>query len=303
MLSCLFVVKLPLVRQHALVSRIIGALLPLFLAACSTLQFGYQQADSLSYWWLDSYLDLESAQSPQVRADLTALHAWHRRHELPLYIELLQQMQRLASDSQTKPQQICALIPELRQRMLRLGGQTAAMAASLVVTLTPAQLHHLAQQFDKRNRRWREQWLDLSTAEFHEHRFKQAKERAELLYGRLNKVQLALLHQQLAGSSFDPRLSYREALRRQQDILNTLREHSATSARATHVADEMLALIERSVLSPDPVYRRHSEQWIAESCQLLAALHGSASALQRAHAKEQLQSYAEDLRALLATQP
>jgi hypothetical protein len=299
----MLIVKLPLFRQRALVSRIIGALLPLFLAACSTVQFGYKQADSLSYWWLDSYLDLAPAQSAQVRADLTALHAWHRRHELPAYIELLQQMQRLAADSQTSAQQFCALAPQLRQRMLRLGEQSAAMAASLAPTLTPEQLQHLARQFDKRNRTWREQWLELSADELQEKRFKQAKERAELLYGRLSKAQLTRLHQQLGGSSFDPNLSYREALRRQQDIVQTLREHSAASARSSHVETEMLALIERSVLSPDPVYRRHSEQWIAESCQLLAVLHGSASPAQRAHAKEQLQSYENDLRELLATQP
>jgi len=33
-----------------------------FLGSCSTVRFGYSNADTLAYWWLDGYVDFHSAQ-------------------------------------------------------------------------------------------------------------------------------------------------------------------------------------------------------------------------------------------------
>ena len=78
--------------------RIIGLaclLALLLLQACSTLTLGYNRAATLSYWWLDSQLDLNEVQSQQLRTDLDTLHRWHRREALPQYAELLQRWDRL----------------------------------------------------------------------------------------------------------------------------------------------------------------------------------------------------------------
>ena len=56
--------------------------------------------------------------------------------------------------------QVCAVAAQAQRHVRRLGEQAAESMARVVPTLQPEQLRHLAQQFDKHNRNWREEWLD-----------------------------------------------------------------------------------------------------------------------------------------------
>lgn len=285
-------------RLPALLPRIIGALLLVFLGGCSAVKIGYNNAPSLVYWWLDGYVDFNDAQAVQVRDSLAALQAWHRQNELPAYAELLRQMQRLANGPVT-PQQVCELSSQVRTRVQSLGEQAAEGMSRVVPTLQPEQLRHLALQFDKHNQTWREEWLDGTPAELAAQRLKKTVERAESFYGRLEEPQLALLRQSIAASAFDARLAWRERLRRQQDMLQVFREHGS-SDRAAHVKAEILALQQRNLDSPDLAYRAQFERMVLDSCRTLAALHNSASAAQRRELLQTLQGYETDVRALIS---
>lgn len=288
------------IRPLAFLVPIIGALLLVLLTGCSAIKLGYSNAPTLSYWWLDSYADFNYEQTQSVRDSLAALHTWHRTNELPAYADTLQKMQRLAPDNVT-PAQICGLWAEVQTHIQHFAAQVADPISALTPTLKPEQLRHLALQFDKRNQKWRDEWLDVTPAEFFERRLKMAVERSEMLYGRLDEAQLALLRQSVERSSFDARLTYRERLRRQRDILQILQEHSTSGlSRPTHVQAEVLALLERLRLSPDPAYRAQQEKISAEGCANLAALHNSASKAQRANLLETLRDYEADARALAA---
>lgn len=282
------------IRPRAFLTRIIGSLLPLLLAGCSTLQLGYNNAATLSYWWLDSYVNFTEAQTAQARDALAALHAWHRQEELPAYVALLRGLQTQAGGNVSAPQ-VCALRPPVDAALRRLGEQAASGISAMVPTLRPEQLQHLVQHFDKHNRKWRAEWLDLAPDELQALRLKRAVERAETFYGRLEKHQWLLLQQGIRASPYDARLSYRERLRRQQDILQILQEHSSGTARPAHLKAEVLALIERSLHSPNPAYRSQFEAATAASCRMIAALHNSASATQRQKLLETLRDYETDL--------
>jgi len=288
----------PSIRPQALLTRIIGALLLVLLGGCSAVKLGYNNAPSLTYWWLDSYIDFSSEQTAPVRDSLAALHAWHRQNELPAYAELLQQMQRLAAADVT-PQQVCALLAPVRGHMQGLGEQAAEGLSRLVPTLQPGQLRHLALQYDKHNQKWREEWLDGSPDELLERRLERTVDRYEEFYGGLNDAQRTLLRQRVTASSFDPRLAWAERLRRQQDTLRTFQEQR-DGERPAHTKAEMLALVRRSLDSPDAAYRSQFERMLQDGCQTLAALHNSASAAQRSHLQEKLQDYEADLRILAA---
>ncbi len=280
--------------------HIIGALLLAgLLSGCSALQIGYNNAPSLTYWWLDSYVDFNEAQSPQVRADLAALHAWHRKTELPAYAATLRKLQQLAP-ANVRPEQVCDLSAEVRGHLQRLSDRAEPAITALAPALGKEQLDHLARQFEKRNRKWREEWLEGTPAQRQARRIDKTVERAEMFYGRLDEAQLAVIRNRVASSSFDAQLSYREALRRQQDMLQTLKEHAGGAAHATHVKAEILALLERSLNSPDATYRRHLETMVMEGCQTIAALHNSTTPAQRLRAIEVLQGYETDARTLAA---
>lgn len=285
-------------RLTAHLPRIIGALLLVLLGGCSAVKIGYNNAPSLVYWWLDSYIDFNDAQTAQVRDSLATLQTWHRQTELPAYADLLRQIQRVASGPVT-PRQVCEFSDQIRLRVQRLGEQASDGMSRLVPTLKPEQLRHLALQFDKHNRTWREEWLDGTPAELAARRLKKAEERAQSFYGRLEEAQLAILRQSVSSPTFDARLAWRERLRRQQDLLQVFREHG-NSDRAAHVKAEILALLQRNLNSPDAAYQAQFERLVVESCANMAALHNSTSAAQRRHLQDKLQDYEADARALIS---
>jgi Family of unknown function (DUF6279) len=289
-------------RLSTMLFCIISALLLLSLTGCSAIKLGYNNAPSITYWWLDGYLDLNDVQSLQVRDGLSTLHTWHRSQALPAYAEALLKIQRLAP-GKVSPEQLCAVATDVRGFMQQIGTHAAEPLSTLTPTLRPEQLKFLAQQFDKKNKKWREEWLDVTPNELAERRFKLAVDRVQLLYGRLQEPQRAVLRQSTASSSFDASISYRETLRRQQDILRTLAEHSNKADRPAHVKAEVQALIERSLNSPDAAYRNQQEKLITEGCTTLAALHNSTSASQRLKAVDVLKDYEADARILAAQRP
>jgi hypothetical protein len=278
--------------------HIIGVLLLVLLPACSAIKIGYNNAPTLTYWWLDSYVDFNDEQAPLVREGLAALLAWHRQSELPAYADSLRNMQQLA-DSNVTATQMCGLWSEVQSHIQRLGIQLAGPASGVVPTIKPDQLRHLSLQFDKNNQKWRDDWIAVTRQDLLKRRLKQATERAEMLYGRLDDSQRNLLRQSIEQSRFDAQLIYRDSLRRQQDILAVLREHTQSQpSRPAHVQAEVLALLERMRVSPDPAYRAQQETLRSENCATLAALHNSASKDQRASLLETLKDYEADARAL-----
>lgn len=260
----------------------------------------YNNAPTLTYWWLDGYADFDDAQTRLVREQLATLHAWHRANELPAYAALLSQAQQLAAGPMGAPQ-VCQLSEQIRQRLLRLSDQAALGLAEVANALKPAQFSAMREKFDKTNRKWREEWLDVSPAELAEFRLKKAVERAENFYGRLDEAQITLLRQRIAASAFDPRMAWAERQRRQQDMLRVLREHT-TGAQPAHLQTEMQALLRRSLDSPDPAYRAQFERTMSESCQTIADLHHSATPAQRRHLLDRLRGYEADARVLMARQ-
>jgi hypothetical protein len=289
------------VNQFFNLRHIIGALLAAFLAlwlaGCSAVKLGYNNAPELSYWWLDSYLDLNEVQSLRLRADLTRLQIWHRQNELPHYVNALVKLQTLAP-ANVNAAQVCALFDELRPRLRTLLEQTEPTVVALAPTLTSAQLDHLARQFDKRNQKWRAEWLDGPPSERTARRVKQLRDRLELFYGSLEEPQLAALRGSVAESIFDANLNLHETLRRQQDALQILRRIQG-ALDTPGIQASLRALLERSLNSPDASYRDYAEKLVQENCRSLATLHNSATSKQRLKLLETLQYYEADARALM----
>ena len=113
--------------------RIIGlCVASLLLASCSLVKLGYGQLPDLTYWWIDSYIDVTDAQTPRLRRELDELAQWHRTNELPRLALLLQKAQQLAPGP-ISPAQACALFEDGRERF----NAVTARAEGLVLWLAP----------------------------------------------------------------------------------------------------------------------------------------------------------------------
>jgi hypothetical protein len=276
---------------------LLGALLA--MGGCSALRLSYNNAPELLHWWLDGFADFDKAQSQRVRADLADLARWHRREELPLVAELLQSAQALASQSPSSVQ-VCALYERSVVRMEALVERALPAAAAVAPTFQAAQLRAMAATFDKNNRKWREEWLSTD-GDSMARRTQKIRDRLEDFYGPLSPGQVRQLQASMEKSGADQPLRYREILRRQTDIvetLATLRQADASTAQ-TALAAQAKAYFH----SPDAAYRAYKDRSVEQTCEAMAELHRSATAQQRKNMVNALQGYSRDLQALMAQSP
>ena len=198
----------------------------LLLQGCSALQFGYNQAPQLGYWWLDSQLSLEGGQSEQVREAMQQLQRWHRSKELLVYADLLQKLQGMSSRD-VEAQQVCDIWAQVDEGMDRAMAQAIRLAAPLALQLQPRQLRHLVQHWDEKNEDWEKEWLRGKPQERIERRLDKAVSRYSDVYGSLSDAQTQLLRTQLQKSLWTPEWGRQERLRRQQSLLAALQRLQA----------------------------------------------------------------------------
>lgn len=295
-----FVLQRASTKVRTSVVPIISSLLvALTLSGCATTRLAYNNAPSLTYWWLDGYFDFDSSQTLRVRADLQALQAWHRKDELPLIAADLAALKARALQNATT-EQTCKLAADVQTRTLAPLERLVNTLAAIAPSLTDAQLAHIDNAFDKNNRTWREDYLDGTPEERIDHRLKQAAERTESFYGRLRSEQLDWLRAQIAASDYDASVQYREHLRRQQDVLQALRQIRTARSTPAQAQVVLQSVLERSFTSPDASYRQYMARILAQGCATMTELHNSMSPRQRTRLLESLQSYEDDVRALMA---
>jgi hypothetical protein len=281
-------------------SAIIGLLAcTVAVGGCSAVRLGYNNAPDLAYWWLDGYLDFDGTQSVRLRDGLQALQDWHRKDELPALAEMLRNLQ-IAAPQNVSPEQVCTLTTFLEGRLVAATEHMLSTAAALAPTLTPAQLAHMEKVWAKHNGEWRDDWLEGSPHDRAEYRLKKLTERAESFYGRLSDAQRKSLGTALEDSGFDAATQYRETLRKQKDIVQTLKALRGPGHSEAQVLTELRALMLRILQSPDPALRQYQMRVRLQGCALVAALHNNTSTTQRTKLSQVLADYEGDVRALLA---
>jgi hypothetical protein len=263
------------------------------LQGCSAIKIAYNNAPDLLYWWLDGYLDFNEAQTPKVREDIARLHQWHRTNELPRYADLVQRLEKMLPEPWT-PDAVCAVIAEMEGRFSALTAQAEPAVVSLAMTITPEQLQHMERKYGKTDAEYRNDWLKLTPGEQKAKRFDATLERVEMIYGSLDSAQKAVIRRELDQSSFDAQLIYNERQRRQQDAVQTLRKVTTEKMSYDDARAAMRGYLQRSMRSPDPVYRQYAERLRSESCKRVAAAHDSTTPAQRDIAVRRLQSYARN---------
>jgi hypothetical protein len=277
-------------------TSIIGLLwLILLMQGCSAVRLGYNNTPQLAYWWLDGYFDFNRSQSTRVRADLQSLLDWHRKEEMPLLEQQLARLLVLAPQDIT-PAQVCSVYGDLQTRAVAAMESAANTLAATAVTLQEPQLQYLDRAFEKKDREWREEWLEGTAQERAERRLKRAVEWSEWFYGSLSTAQVAMLTSRFANSQFDPEVQHREKLRRHQDLRTTLR--GLLAKPLPQAQTDVRALLARTVVSADPAYRQHLELLVQENCVTVAMLHNSTSPRQRVKLSKTLQGYRADAQAL-----
>ncbi len=272
------------------------------LPGCSLIKLGYGQASSLAFRWLDRYVDFGNEQSLKMRAALDDALAWHRRTQLPDYVQLLARAEgEIAGDA--TPERMCAWAGELRHRIEPVLQHLAPTIADVAPTLTPAQLAHIEKRFAENDEEYRDDHLQKNLQRRHKAEVKREVERAELLYGHLDAAQRDLVAHSVSTSPYSGDIAYAERKERQHDVLALARRLREANVGRDDAIVQVRAYLSAIDHSPRESYRRYSERLTAHRCALASALHNSASAAQRREAAKKLAGYRADFRALMGDSP
>lgn len=199
----------------------LGLLIAL-LAACSSFRFAYNQGDTLLYWWLNAYLDLDSEQANAVKKDIDEVFAWHRKTQLPDYVQVLQKAQRQLAANPTQADLI-ADYRDIQRRGKELLLRVAPELADLALTVKPDQIEQMEKKFEKNNRDFRKKFLS-DEDDRRKARYKKSVEQFEQWFGDFTSAQEQQIRRLSDARPNDSRLWFDERLRRQQVISSVLRK-------------------------------------------------------------------------------
>ena len=282
-------------------SRIIAAVvaaLAFVLGGCSLIKLGYGQASPIAFRWLDRYVEFDDAQSLRARTALDDAMAWHRRTQLPDYVQLLARAETEILGDAT-PERMCAWSAEIRSRLDPVLQYLAPAVTDVALTLGPAQLGHIEKRFAETNDEFRDDHLQKNPQRRQRAAIKRQVERAEMLYGKLDEAQRELVAESVRTSPYSAELVDAERKLRQHETIAFLRRLREANPARDDALVQVKAFLHAIDRSPRESFRAYAERVTLHHCALASALHNSASAAQRREAAKRLGGYRVDLRALM----
>lgn len=159
----------------------------LLLSSCSRLKLGYEYADWMVVYAVEDNFDLEKVQRARFKEDVESYFRWHRKAMLPLYADLLSGV----SDSLGKglrPEGIDSGYSRFKVLYRKTMEPTLDRAASMLVSLSPAQVDEWSAKQQKKNQKLRKDFSGGRDEQL-ERRYEKTVDELEDWTGKLSKDQ------------------------------------------------------------------------------------------------------------------
>jgi hypothetical protein len=283
--------------QHA--RRFVLVSAAVLLAACSQLKLGYNNADSLLAYSLDSYLKLDDEQQQLARERITALHRWHRGTQLDAYVALLNDAQSKVAGPVTAAD-LLDFNSGVNRALAAIGEQAAPDLAQLALTLKPAQIDRLAERLANDTSKARRELVRFAGPESLQQRVDRYVDQAEDWFGRLTPAQRETIRASLERRPGAQEFWMSERERRGRElvaVMARIRVEQPPLPTATAWLSDYFAQL---AAPGDPERREQLRRGRQENAELVAELLNSATPAQRASIQKKLRAYATDLGALAA---
>lgn len=269
-----------------------------FIASCSLVKTGYNNAPTLVIWWLDDYFSLTQVQKLALKPSLQNLHNWHRQNQLPNYLTQLQNSQKSLGNEQISATEVCEKLDLIRTSIGTLQAESIPIIVDIAPLLSDKQMQRFQTKLAERAEKWKEEWWQDSKEKQLDARLEKTQDFAEKIYGGLSDAQLMLLKQRLEQADINPAISYKEIQRRNDDafnILTTLQNEALTTDEKTQLVKAGFGRLQNS---PNQDYQTYADKLTNHTCETMASLHASSNAQQKLHAKYWLQDYINLIKAL-----
>lgn len=281
-------------------SRLGALLLLVLLSSCSTVRIGYANGGSLLYWWLDGYVDFDSAQKPLVKRDINQLLLWHRKTQLPQYAQFLAQMQRQMQASPGHAE-IEAGMHQIEQFSQATMLKAVPELTDLALSMNEAQILYLAKKFDKNNEEFRKKYMTDTPEAQQKTRFKKVMSELEDWFGGFSSEQEDAIRQYADKRPANYVFWMEERILRQQKILLLIRQLQQDKPGR----EAAQALVQKAVLASfehpaQPERKAQFDAWNDSTIDMVVFVIKDATPKQKAHAHKKLQGYIDDCQYLLA---
>ena len=273
------------------------------LTACGAARMGYQNGEFVSYWWLNSYIDIESDQSPMVKKHLASLFEWHHKTQLKDYAQFLADQQRRLQRIVTKSDLLADNV-DIRRRLQLLADRALPELAELALSLRPQQISHLEKKFASNNDTYRKENLRGDLEMRQRFRFKKALQQAEYWFGNFSREQEAKIRIASDARPMNNELMMADRLQRQRELIALLRKIQAQKpARDATIA--ILKEYSNNSFFERPGLRPELKAFLEASkdgtAQMESVIINLATPEQKAHAIKKAQQWIDDFNLLANT--
>lgn len=272
------------------------------VAGCSSLRLAYNNGDTLLYWWLDGYVDLNSEQKSWVQEDIDRLFQWHRKTQLQDYVQILQTAQRQLAAGATQAD-LQNDYDEIKKRTESLLLKATPELTELARSLQPDQIAALERKFAANTNDFRKKNMRGDKEAQQRYRFKKSMEQFELWFGNFTDEQEAQIRKASDARPLNNEIWLDERTRRQNSILALVRKVQSEKLSKEATQAEIQKLIKDGFRRLDNSERKAFFDAAEEAnIQLVLTVINLATPTQKAHAQRRMQGWIDDFRSLAADQ-
>jgi hypothetical protein len=269
------------------------------LAACSTIRFTYNHGDTLLYWWLNAYIDLDSDQSDWVKKDIDNLFQWHRTTQLRDYAGLLTKMQRQLGDGNVTQEELLSDYRDVKARTELLAFKALPQLADLAMSVKPDQIGQMEQKFAKNNDKFRKEFMSGSVDDQKKARFKKAMDQFELWFGSFSRDQEAQLRRASDARPLDNDVFLQERVLRQKKIIALLRrvhDQKMNKEQTMSAIHDLLRDMFDRMEAPER--KAFYDAYVDNTAKFILTAIKLTTPQQKQHAQQRMQGWINDFNAL-----
>jgi hypothetical protein len=270
-------------------------------AGCSTIRFTYNHGDTLLYWWLNAYLDLDSDQSDWVKKDIDKLFQWHRSTQLHDYAGVLAKMQRQLADGNVTQDELLADYRDVKARTELLAFKALPDLADLAMSIKPDQIEQMEKKFAKNNNDYRKKFMSGSVDDRQKEHFKKTMEQFNLWFGSFSREQEAQLRKLSDARPLDDEIFMQERMLRQKKIVTMLRRIQQEKLNKEQTMAAVHAMLRDFFDRMEaPERKAFYDGYIDSTSKFIVASVKLTTPEQKAHAQKRMQGWIDDLNSLAA---
>lgn len=273
------------------------------LSSCNMARMGYNNGETVSYFWLNSYVGFDADQKPWVKKEIGNLFAWHRRTQLNDYVGLLSQAQKRVARPVTEAE-LLGDYDDVRKRILTITDRAAPVLADLALALRPEQIESIEKKFESNNEKFRREHLRGDLAERQRQRFKRTMKQVEHWFGNFSSEQESQIRLLSDARPMNDELVLADRMQRQAEMIRML-QRIETEKPTREAATGMIRQYVSGAMDHygHPEYQSYFEKYRAAQARMVAGIINGTTPAQKEHFVQALQGWIDDFQTLARLDP